>query len=133
MNKQQNIIYKMKYLRLYEKFNIIDLIGDKSNRYWYIVGNCGEVIKILKKCGIDFGKDFHQIKMYGCFIQYDPNGYFIKRSDKFSFWQINDKESFKEAKETFESEGSIYQGEIRLEDGEIVIDTLTSDMEKYNL
>jgi hypothetical protein len=127
----------MKHLYLYEKFNsnLKNLVGNDTSRFWYIKGNYKKVIKILKKCGINFGMDFEtkeKFNMKGCFLGYDSFRDIDPESNKFSFYQVTDNEDFNNGKKYYSDENK-YQGEIKLINDEIEIDTFDVDVENYNL
>ena len=118
----------MKHLRLYENFE------DNPSVYWYIgSADIEEIEKILSKFTYDgknpYEKIFHRVNIH----DHSIIGLFLGFTNKFDFWIIENDNEYLEAKKVYNRDGYEFQGEIKLIDGEIFIDSMMADVEKYNL
>jgi hypothetical protein len=125
----------MKYLCLYENFE------NANNAYWIINStDVKEIGDILSKFTYDNKNPYNEVFIpFKRYIQkYFKYGYFlclfVGYSDyKFDYWVVINDVDYREGKKTYTDDGYEFQGEIKLIDGEIFIDKLMVDVEKYNL
>lgn len=134
----------MKYIKLFEKIE-----KDPENVFWIINGDFEYIVKVLrkflkgKKHRLDTGYVDAEDRIAGRFkdsVNYDIYnssnifGYYLCHSnDRYSYWVIDSKEDLEERKENYLENDCKFDGEIKLENDEIVIDRFMVDVENYNL
>jgi hypothetical protein len=120
----------MKYLKKYQLFENQNFKG----AYWLVLGNKKEckflIDKFREKYNIDerefFNFEYVSNSIIGLFFGND----YISWS---SYWEIENEEDIKNGKEYWRGYNATFIGELKLENDELVIDTLKADMEKYNV
>ncbi len=135
----------MKYIKLFEQRN-----KDPENVFWIINGDFEYILSVLRKFlknkrhKLDIGYVDAEERIAGNFennvktdIRYNESNifgfYLAHRDDRYTYWVIDEKSDIEEGKENYIENDYKFDGEIKLENNEIVIDRFMVDVENYNL
>ena len=128
----------MKYLKTYE--NMVNKLEIKNEYFWLLEpGNYSTVIKILDKIELKLNKHFlsnfgivksdlvnwTKEKFLGCYLYYNSN--------RFQYWVFNDEYDKRRADNYNIQSLYTFQGELKIENDKLVLDTLAITTKKYNL
>ena len=136
----------MKYLNYFKNSNK-DNIKIELDYYWLILGDNDICLKVLDKFIKQMTGD-HKVKskeftlrqalkynysnIYGVYLYYENK---VDGKDGFTYWIVeNDKKDlYKANRFNKENTNYIYQGELKLINNELVLDTIDIDANKYNI
>lgn len=121
-----------------KSYNTYILENTNHKSCWYIDGDYDTVCKTVKMY-LTYQQYKFFLKTTSAFTEKDYNvsGAFISKFGQddldFSFWIIRPDMPLTKAREYYDSNNYIFQGELRIEDNKLIKDTLMRDIEKYNL
>jgi len=131
----------MKYIKTYEENT--KYIDVDDNYCWLISGDKNEIIDIYKLFVAQLDSDLHitldnntlingltnsTFKIFGTYIYFDN-----KSRGALSYWTIYGDEDKKAADKYNKDNNFIFQGELKLINNKLFLDTLQRDANKYNL
>lgn len=145
----ENIIYNMKYIKKYEKFQTAMTIEYDDKVFWIIYGDAKIIFNVLETI-IESRFSFNHfwvslenvlnhfkrainddIKIVGTFILSTPQrGGNVPHPSFLSFKNEEEKNMYIE---TYLNRDYIFKGELKVDNGDVILDTIEVDINKYNL
>lgn len=123
----------------FRKFNFKD-------NFWYIKGNVKEITDIMEKFIKTYKISKDKIKAFYSFMSYekDIKGLYFSFNNSsvvgvmgWDFYAVENINQYindlVDGKEFFKDDQKIYQGELKIVDDKLILDTFEIDTDKYNL